>query len=264
MPSPFPGMDPFLEEHWGDVHTSLTTYARDQLRLVLPIGLSARVEEFVHMEIGDSTDAFSAVPDVRVIERTILTTTRVEPGSQTVVTATPVLVPLQEEWTERWIQIHDRERNRLVTVIEFLSPGNKRSRGQREAFSGKQEELRKSGINVVEIDLLRRGGWALSAPEPDVPDDCAYPYRVCVVRASHPDRAECYQVPLQQPLPSIRIPLRLGEPDAPLQLQPLLDAAWENGDYAAINYSTAPRAPFRPDDEVWIEHRIAAWKAAQL
>ncbi len=82
--------------------------------------------------------------------------------------------------------------------------------------------------------------------------------------SSHPDRAKCYRVPLQQPLPSIRIPLRVGDSDAPLQLQPLLDAAWENGDYGTISYATAPRPQFRPDDEVWIEHQIAVWKATQV
>ena len=47
MPSPFPGMDPYLERHWGDVHTRLITYSSDQLQTVLPKDLRARVQERV-------------------------------------------------------------------------------------------------------------------------------------------------------------------------------------------------------------------------
>ncbi len=31
MKSPFPGKDPFLEPHWGDVHQSLVTCSRDMI-----------------------------------------------------------------------------------------------------------------------------------------------------------------------------------------------------------------------------------------
>ena len=69
--NPFPGMNPWLESHWGDVHTRLTTYACDQLQPQLPAGLRARIEEYVTVESDDeperSRSRFS--PDVRVIER---------------------------------------------------------------------------------------------------------------------------------------------------------------------------------------------------
>lgn len=66
MPSPFPGMDPYLERHWGDVHTRLITYASDQLQKILPRDLRARVEERVVVAQWDRTR--SLFPDVRVIE----------------------------------------------------------------------------------------------------------------------------------------------------------------------------------------------------
>ena len=70
--NPFPGMNPFLESHWGDVHTSLTTYARDHLQPQLPSGLRARIEEYVAVESDWVTGAIKRsrfAPDVRVIER---------------------------------------------------------------------------------------------------------------------------------------------------------------------------------------------------
>ena len=50
MASPFPGMDPYLESHWRDIHASLIIYARDALQGVLPGSLRARVEEAVLLE----------------------------------------------------------------------------------------------------------------------------------------------------------------------------------------------------------------------
>src|SRR5262249_45102023 len=68
MASPFPGMDPYLERHWGDVHHSLITYVRDHLQRMLPKDLRARVEERVFVESPE--DGYRAIiPDVRVIER---------------------------------------------------------------------------------------------------------------------------------------------------------------------------------------------------
>ena len=39
MDSPFPGMDPYLEQHWRSVHHRLITYAGDQLQSGLPCPL---------------------------------------------------------------------------------------------------------------------------------------------------------------------------------------------------------------------------------
>jgi len=47
MKSPFPGMDPYLETRWGDVHTSLVTYARDQVQPQMPRALHVPVEEHI-------------------------------------------------------------------------------------------------------------------------------------------------------------------------------------------------------------------------
>src|SRR2546425_2928533 len=65
--SPFPGMDPYLEQHWRDVHQSLVTYARDQLQPQLPKDLRARVEERVYLATEDGPRR-NLYPDVRVSE----------------------------------------------------------------------------------------------------------------------------------------------------------------------------------------------------
>jgi len=106
--NPLPGMKPWLEEHWGDVHTSLTTYARDQLQPRLPPGLRARIEKYAAVESEEDWDAprsrFS--PDARVIERP--EALEDSGGFATAVAAKPLVVKRESEpETLRYIQIVD-------------------------------------------------------------------------------------------------------------------------------------------------------------
>lgn len=263
MPSPFPGMDPFLEAHWGDVHTRLTTYASDQLQPRLPGDLRARIEEYVHLEAENTDDRPRFSPDVTVTESATATLVRpTRTATAEIAAAEPLLVPFEPEpWTERWIQILDKASNRVVTTIEFLSPGNKMNLAQRAAFRRKQKQFLEAGVNVVEIDLIREGEWAVSSPQSYLPDAYRYPYRIAVIRGDQQAYSECYKVPLQQPLPTIRIPLRPQETDIPLDLQSLINAAWERGTYSDIDYEHTECPPFHEDDTAWIQARIAAWKA---
>src|SRR5450755_2291298 len=66
--SPFPGMDPYLESHWGDVHHRLVLYSCDQLQSKLPRDLRSRVEERVVIEPPEAAHR-EVVPDFRVVER---------------------------------------------------------------------------------------------------------------------------------------------------------------------------------------------------
>lgn len=63
MKSPFPGLDPYLEKHWGDVHTSLMPALRRQLQQQLPEGLWASVEESVTIVKGEKPDRHIAIFD---------------------------------------------------------------------------------------------------------------------------------------------------------------------------------------------------------
>src|SRR5438309_2218411 len=137
--SPFPGMDPYLEEYWGDVHYRLCTYSCDLLRRNLPPGLIARIDE-----------------------RTII-----EDDS------------VNEPTVEGVVQVRDTSHDgRVVTVIEFTSPANKKLKSGREE---RHEPLSES-VNLVEIDLIRSGPWVLSVPEAKVPENLRRTYRICVAR----------------------------------------------------------------------------------
>ena len=68
MKSPFPGMDPYLELRWSDVHSSLAIYGRDALNRQLPTGLLARSDERAIVSLDDE-ELRGIGPDVSVYER---------------------------------------------------------------------------------------------------------------------------------------------------------------------------------------------------
>src|SRR5262249_45270164 len=165
MPSPFPGMDPYLEAHWRDVHAGLVIYARDALQAVLPGPLRARVEESVLLETPQGIGDHPLFPDVRVVEYATKRGLDRRPEPTTAV-AEPLLVDAEPDpATETFLEIIDRESgNRVVTVIEFLSPSNKSPGPNREQYLRKQLEVCSSDANLVEIDLNRFGTHALAFP----------------------------------------------------------------------------------------------------
>ena len=125
MPSPFPGMDPYLEAHWRDVHARLVIYASDALKGVLPRSLRARVEERVVLETPEGLSQDDRYPDVRVVEF------RPERGRPRQANGTAVAEPIllareTEPLTEPYLEIIDvGSGNKVVTILEVLSPTNK-------------------------------------------------------------------------------------------------------------------------------------------
>ncbi len=252
MASPFPGMDPYLEWHWGDVHTSLITYARDQLRVQLPEGLRVRVEEHVLVQADDLDDRVY-YPDVRVVSESEATYHTASGQSATPV-AEPLVVPRETEpATQRSIRIIDaRSGGRVVTAIEFLSPANKSDERGCQAYHRKQRDMVDAGVNLAEIDLIRGGHHVLAVEEGSLPVTHLTTYRICVSRATRPDRAEVYPASLQQRLPAIRIPLRADDADVHLDLQSLTDKSYANGGYEQdIDYRVEPVPPLSPSDAAW-------------
>jgi hypothetical protein len=252
MASPFPGMDPYLESHWGDIHTRLIIYASDQLRPRLPKDLRARVEERVFVEAEDQRQR-SIYPDVRVVERpfTQLSTAHEQSGSALAV-CEPIIVRVQDEAkTETFLEIREVGGGRVITVIEFVSPANKMPGKGRDLYLRKQRELESAGVNSVEIDLLRGGEHIISCPFEALPQHCRRPYRVCVRRVSRPLAFEIYPVSLRASLPTIRIPLRENDPDVLLNLQELITQSYENGDYNDLDYTRGPDPPLDDADSHW-------------
>jgi hypothetical protein len=257
MQSPFPGMDPYLEQHWGDVHHNLITFAQGLLNDLLPRDLRARVEERVLVELPSDERVY--YPDVRVVEH--------ERGGQGgtavaiagVTVAEPLEVPLLEPETQGFLEIVEtRPQRRVITVLEILSPSNKYAGRGRDLYRQKQSDLADAGISLVEIDLLRAGPHVLQVPLAQYPPSYRTAYKVCVHRGWKAS-AEIYRVPLRERLPAIRVPLRQTDSaDVPLDLQALVTQVYRHGRYDDIDYSVPPVPPLDPDDAAWADELLRA------
>ena len=256
--SPFPGMDPYLEQSWRDVHHSLCTYSRDDIQAQLSGGLIARVDERLIVELP-AEQARALYPDVRVVER---------PGhfgesGNATPTATGVAEPYTVEVEpearyEGFIEIVDPRGGTVITVIEYLSMSNKISKEGREEYEKKQWQLHKGGVSLVEINLLRAGPHVTQVPLEYVPTKARTAYHAVVHRAWAATKYEVYPMPLRAPLPKIKIPLRQTDTDLILDLQSLIDRVYRNGAYhLEIDYRRPPLPPLEQADQAWADELLA-------
>jgi Protein of unknown function (DUF4058) len=160
----FPGMDPYLEEPlvWPDVHASFIVYLREHLRPLLRPRYAIAVESRLFVE-GPDTD-HPIIPDawVRPTRPETPRDSGVAPEADPAVEVQ--VAPLEVE--ETYVTIRDRQSGqRIVTVIELVSPTNKYAGPGRVSYVAKQTEVRQSTAHLVEIDLLRTGPHVVAVPE---------------------------------------------------------------------------------------------------
>jgi hypothetical protein len=248
-------MDSYLEAHWRDIHAGLIIYARDALQGALPGGLRARVEERVLLETPQGLGPHPLFPDVRVVEYTAKRGLETRPSTSSAVAEPRVVETEPDAATETFLQIIDRESgNRVVTVIEFLSPSNKSPGPNREQYLRKQRDLCSSDTNLVEIDLNRCGTHTLAFPLAHLEPQARTLYMACVQRAARRGRAEVYPMPLWQRLPILKIPLRPADADVPLDLQLLVEQCSRNGAYeGTLNYAADPDPPLVGAERDWAD-----------
>ena len=256
MTNPFPGMNPFLERHWLDVHTKLITYISDALAEQLPPDLNARSEERVTLLEDTRVSAVRA--DVAIVDswrQGIPPTWQPEAREHGNVIAAEPEFALLEEMTERWVEISSAA-GRVITVIEVLSPWNK---GEgRDEYVLKRRRYLEGRANVVEIDLLRAGQHTAMIPKGVIQRKGSTQYLCNIVRAHRLGFAEFYRCPLEQPLPNIRVPLRVDEADAVVALQPLIDRCYRMGSYWNADQRNAPSPAFSPDEAEWVAEQVKA------
>lgn len=251
MPSPFPGMDPYLEmSAWPDFHTAFNTVMRRQLSSRLLPRYFVRLEQRVYVERLD-TGWISRQPDLVLTRGTSPTARAVSTPSAVLERSGPIegIVAFPEEQEEVYLSIETTDTHEVVAVIETLSPGNKRpgSDGQREYLS-KRELVLRSQAHFVELDLLR-GGRRM--PMRTVLPPCDY-----VAMVSHADRrpsVQTYAWSLRQPLPEIRLPL-LGDEAILLDLQEVVEIVYEDAGYEYIIDRSVPLLPpVSDEDAAWIQ-----------
>jgi len=225
MPSPFPGMDPYLEEQaWSDFHNRLITEVAYALAPVLRPRYVARIEERVYLERGLDEQPETIRPDVTVI-RTAAAAVGVLERAEAVAAPVTIPLPMPERVRQTYLEVRLRATQEVVTVLEILSPGNKRqSSAERREYLSKREAVLQSDVHLVELDLLR-GGARLPTLRPLPVAD----HYVAVSRAPERPNAQVWPILLRQRLPVIPVPLAGEDPEAALDLQAVFNGVYDRG-----------------------------------
>jgi hypothetical protein len=244
-------MDPYLEgDLWTTVHAQLAAEIVRQLAPKLrPRYVPLMQQRFVTDTPDDvaveSTDLYPDVGIARARKRSAKLPAVMVEAPLTLATIMPARVP------HSWVEIRDTQKRRLVTVIEFLSPTNKRGEGRQE-YIAKRQKILGSTAHLLEIDLLRRGKRVpMRQTLPSAP------YFVFLSRAGKRPQTQVWPIPIDQPLPTVPVPLLPPDPDVPLDLQKALDNVYDLCAYdLAVNYSRNP--------EVRLPSNYASWAAQCL
>jgi len=151
---------------------------------------------------------------------------------------------------ERYLEIRDlRAHDKVLTVLEVLSPANKRTGPGRAAYLEKRLAILSSDTSLVEFDLLRAGERMPVLDAPQAPG-----YRVFVSPADTRPDAELYPFTLRDPLPHFGVPVRTASDAVPLDLGAILATAYERGSFAQrLDYTSPPAPPLSTQDAIWTE-----------
>jgi len=145
-----------------------------------------------------------------------------------------------------------REGERVVTTIEVLSYTNKAPGEGRRLYLSKQQEILSSRVHLIEIDLLRSGEHTLAPPRRALLAKGRWDYVVSLHRGGRGERYEVWAIALRDRLPRILVPLGEREPDMVLDLQAVLDRAYDDSGYArSINHGEPPVVPLSAEDAEW-------------
>ncbi len=250
MPSPFPGMDPYLEhpELWPALHhlliSEIARFLSPQLRPKYLVYLEVRMYETI-----DDDLSVTGIPDVSVIQPQ----TAIETTSNVAVADSPkqpitVTLPMPYQVREGYLEIRERESQELITLIEILSPSNKRTGKGRQMYEEKREEILSTRTHLIEIDLLRRG-----RKMPVIGNDVESHYSVLVCRGNRRPRADLYAFNVQNPMPAFPLPLRSGDIEPIIDLQELFTQIYDIASYDLKidyrNWEVIP--PLSEADTIW-------------
>ncbi len=249
MPSPLPGMNPYLEspELWSEFHSRMIVAIADALDDKLSRDYRVAVEKRVYLSEGEES-VLVEIPDVSVSAAVpdISSTTSVA-----VAQPINIEIPIVEEVQERFLEIREGATGSVITTIELLPPKNKRSGEGRSAYLQKRQKILTSATHLIEIDLLRGG-----EPFP-MKSTVSSDYRILISRSHQRPKAQLYAFNLREIIPAFPIPLLIGEAEPLLELQPLLHRVYDRARLElAINYSLTCTPKLSFDDEAWVRNLL--------
>lgn len=258
MHCPFPGMDPYIEMSglWDDFHADMIAEIKRAIAPQLPPHYAVRTGERYYVDVCSPAD-MGAVDETLVQSdaSVIRDTDQRQPVGATAVLEAPVEaeVAVELEFRENFLDIRELRSGHIVTTIEVLSPGNKRTGEGRHQYLLKRNACLLGERNFLEIDLLRGGSRMPPANE--------YPageYFVALFRMTRPGKCGLWPIGLRDRLPTVPVPLLPGENELRLDLAPLVNAIYVGSNYGlSIRYARplSPR-PRNPEDAEWLEELV--------
>lgn len=247
MPTPFPGMDPYLERPalWPDVHNRLIVALADDLAPRLRPRYVIAVEERVY-HYQPAALTFAGRPDLTVARlNEPAARCRASPAPRSAGVAV-VELPMPDLAREAYLEVRGRD-ERVVTVLEILSPANKVPGEGRELYERKRRRVLDSLTNLVEIDLLR-GGQPMAMSGDGQPSH----YRILVSRGHARPWADLYYFGVRDSIPAFPLPLQAGEEEPAVALEDLLHALYDRAGYdLRIDYRGEPEPPLDAEDAAW-------------
>lgn len=252
MANPFPGMNPWLEHPalWSDVHFRLISAIARYLSPLLEPRYYVSVGAQAYVATAFAQPPATRYPDVAVVQppspvaSPARTAQAVAPPA---VEPIAVQVPVPDVIEETYLEVREAETGQVITVIEILSPTNKRPGVGRQKYERKRLEILGTHTNLVEIDLLR--AWD---PMPFAGEAPASHYRILVRRGEQGSEADLYPFTMYDPIPGFPLPLQAGEAEPPIDLNALLDDVYVEGSYSIrIDYHQPPRPPLSEGEARW-------------
>jgi hypothetical protein len=242
-------MDPYLERPslWPDVHIHLIAAISAELNAILPERYSAAADTHVWIQEPQTESRHPVPPDVFVKDDYPKKPT--SPAATLSVAPATGIFPEYEFEDEKYLKIIDSESQEVVTVIEILSPTNKRAGSERDTYVTKRFEYAHSHVNIVEIDLLRGG----TRPPIERATRPITDYCLTVCRTEALPRVDLWPFSLRDQIPNITIPLHSGEAEPSLNLRRCLDRVYDENRYRRrARYDLAPIPPIAERDQEWV------------
>jgi hypothetical protein len=253
-------MDPYLEDpaRWPDFHTRFVGGLCDALGERLAPDYLVRLDERVYVTDEAAEVERIVRPDVTLSSLYRSSRTAAAPAGVVALedeVEAPFYLPAlgPEEHREVFLVIKLRNMLDVVTIVELLSPVNKRpvSVG-RDEYIRKREQVLHSRTSLVELDLLRAGARVpMGVPLPPAH------YYALIHRARRRPMCEVHPFTVREPLPEIAIPLRDRE-QVRIALQPIFETCYARARYdLEVDYSRPPIPPLSPDDAAWAAERVS-------
>jgi hypothetical protein len=251
VPPPFPGMDPYLEHpaFWPGVHNGLIAALQLSLAPQLRPRYYVAIEERLYITEPDQR-VFVGRPDLAVIGQPAAEIAlKPTPSASSVLT---VQVPVPDEVRETYLEVRETRADHVLTVLEILSPTNKRPGRGRRLYEDKRMEVLASRTHLVEIDFIRAG-----EPMPIIGNGRASAYRILVSRGDCRPNATLYAFAVRQPIPPFSLPLKPTDREPNVFLGQILHDLYDRASYdLRLDYKGDPDPPLPPVEAAWADELL--------